>query len=80
MAAMMGLATVELAADAVPRAVARDPVFKLGVRETGLSDEAEDLCWREGRSAVRLWLRMGVDGWTSVWICRALTPEPRGLG
>jgi len=54
MAVMVGLGTVELAADAVPRAVAREPVFKLGVRDTGLSDDAEVLCCREGRSAARL--------------------------
>jgi hypothetical protein len=73
MAEMMGLATVELAVEALPRALAKAPVLKLGVRETGLSDEADDLRCRED-------VPSSGDVWVvpSVWSRRE--EPPRGLG
>ncbi len=43
-AEIIGLGLVELAAEAVPKPWEK-PVLKLGVRDTGLRDEAEDLRW-----------------------------------
>lgn len=44
---IIGLGTVELAAEAEPKAPDRLPVaLKLGVLETGRRDEVDDLCWR----------------------------------
>lgn len=80
-AVIMGLATVELAVEAVPSALAREPVFKLGVRDIGRSEDAEVLCWSvEGRSMTRLRPRTGVDGLISVSMRRGAQESLRELG
>lgn len=60
MAAIMGLATVELAAEAGPKTKAA--ALRLGVRDIGRREEAEVLCCRLSDGRARLSVLMGVMG------------------
>lgn len=88
-AAMTGLATVELAAEAEPKAPDRLPALKLGVLVIERREEAEGMCLKESfgegfgflAGAVKPWWEFecgGEPGRSSVCSRRALLPRWAG--